>query len=87
MARRFCSTATGTSMRLPVTGGTPAAIDTGFATRCNNDHGISPDSKWLAISDQSQEDHHSLVYLVPIEGGTPRQDHEKFPFLLAWMVA
>ncbi|MGA9797771.1 MAG: hypothetical protein WBQ68_02090 [Terriglobales bacterium] len=60
-------------LRLPVTGGTPVVIDTGFANRCNNDHGISPDSKWLAISDQSQDDHRSLVYLVPIEGGTPRR--------------
>jgi TolB protein len=59
--------------RLPLTGGTPAVIDTGFTNRCNNDHGISPDSKWLAISDQSQDDHRSLVYLVPIEGGTPRK--------------
>ena len=39
--------------RLPVTGGKPEAIDTGFAIRCNNDHGISPDSKFIAISDQS----------------------------------
>jgi TolB protein len=60
-------------LRLPVSGTTPAVIDTGFANRCNNDHGISPDSKWLAISDQSQDDHRSLVYLVPIAGGTPRK--------------
>jgi TolB protein len=60
-------------LRLAVTGGDPAIIDTGFANGCNNDHGISPDSKWLAISDQSQEEHRSLVYLVSIEGGTPRK--------------
>jgi TolB protein len=60
-------------LRLPVTGGTPTTIDTGFAIRCNNDHGISPDSKWLAISDQSQAEQRSLVYLVPIDGGTPRR--------------
>jgi TolB protein len=66
-------------LRLPVTGGTPATIDTGFAVRCNNDHGISPDSKWLAISDQSHEDHHSLVYVVPIEGGTPRRITKNSP--------
>jgi hypothetical protein len=66
-------------LRLPVSGGTPATIDTGFATRCNNDHGISPDSKWLAISDQSQEEHHSEVYLVPIEGGAPRRITKNSP--------
>ncbi|MBS1808172.1 MAG: biopolymer transporter TolR, partial [Acidobacteria bacterium] len=32
----------GRIMKLPVTGGEPTAIDTGFATRNNNDHGISP---------------------------------------------
>ncbi|MGA2645714.1 MAG: hypothetical protein ABSF15_13440 [Candidatus Sulfotelmatobacter sp.] len=58
--------------RLPVAGATPATIDTDGATHCNNDHGISPDSKWLAISDSSQADHKSSVYVVPIGGGTPR---------------
>lgn len=52
---------------------TPEKIDTAFANRCNNDHGISPDGKWLAISDQSQDDHQSSVYLLPITGGTPKR--------------
>ena len=65
--------------RIPAAGGKPEIIDTGFATRCNNDHGISPDSKWLAISDQSQEDHRSLVYVVPFEGGAPRRITQKSP--------
>jgi len=65
--------------RLPVEGGTPQVLDTGFATRCNNDHGISPDSTGLAISDNSQEDHESLVYIVPIAGGTPRRITQKSP--------
>ena len=64
---------------IPVTGGAPHPMDTGFANRCNNDHGISPDSKWLAISDQSQEDHRSLVYIVPFEGGAPRRITQKSP--------
>jgi hypothetical protein len=59
--------------RLPLDGGKPELIDTGFAVRCNNDHGISPDGKMLAISDQSQEEHKSLVYVLPIGGGTPRR--------------
>lgn len=63
----------GRIMKLPVTGGVPQALDTGFATRNNNDHGISFDGKWLAISDQSQEQRRSMVYVVPIEGGTPRR--------------
>jgi len=58
--------------RMPVAGGTPAVIDTGFANRCNNDHGVAPDGSQLAISDQSQGDKQSRVYIVPMTGGTPR---------------
>ncbi len=65
--------------RLPESGGTPEVIDTGFAIRCNNDHGISPDETQLAISDNSQEDHNSIVYIVPIGGGTPRRITQKSP--------
>ena len=65
--------------RLKVSGGTPEVIDTGFATRCNNDHGISPDAQWLAISDNSQGDGESRVYVVSISGGTPRRITEKSP--------
>ncbi|MGA2856376.1 MAG: hypothetical protein ABSE40_05875 [Candidatus Sulfotelmatobacter sp.] len=65
--------------RLPVNAGTPTVVDTGFASRCNNDHGISPDSTGLAISDNSQGDHESLVYIVPIAGGTPRRITQKSP--------
>ncbi|WP_321345851.1 DUF5050 domain-containing protein [uncultured Draconibacterium sp.] len=54
-------------------------INTDFADRCNNDHGISFDGNYLAIShfDQSGapegEAYYggSRIYVVPIEGGTP----------------
>jgi TolB protein len=59
--------------RIPAGGGRAQIIDTAFADRCNNDHGISPDGKSLVISDQSQEDHRSLVYILPITGGTPKR--------------
>jgi len=65
--------------RLPVTGGAPQVIDTGFAIQCNNDHGISPDATELAISDQSQEPHSSLVYIVPVGGGVPRRITKNSP--------
>ena len=58
--------------RLPVTGGTPAVIDTGSAIRCNNDHGISPDGKTLVISDQSTADRKSRIYTLPAAGGVPQ---------------
>ncbi len=66
-------------LRLPVAGGTPTTIDTGTATHCNNDHGISPDSTLLAISDSSQPDQQSSVYVVPIGGGTPRRVTQNSP--------
>ena len=62
----------GRIQRIPATGGKPETVDTGFATRCNNDHGISPDGNTLVISDQSQGKRQSLIYTLPITGGTPK---------------
>jgi Tol biopolymer transport system component len=60
-------------------GGEPRPIDTGFANRCNNDHGLSPGGTELAISDQSQGDGQSLIYVVPAAGGTPRRVPARAP--------
>lgn len=57
--------------RLPLDGGEPMRIDTGFATRCNNDHGLSSDGSLLAISDKVQFGK-SAIYVLPAEGGTPQ---------------
>ena len=57
--------------QLKIAGGEPVLLNTDFASRCNNDHGISPDGKELAISDQSK-DGKSRIYVLPIEGGVPR---------------
>ena len=65
--------------RMPAMGGKPETIDTGFAVRCNNDHGVSPDGTLLVISDQSQADHNSLVYTLPIQGGTPKRVTKNSP--------
>ncbi len=65
--------------RVPATGGVPEAIDTGFAVRCNNDHGVSPDGTRLVISDQSQPDRKSRVYTLPVGGGTPALVTENAP--------
>ena len=53
-------------------------INTGFATANNNDHGISPDKKWLALShndksDTSSKSYKSAIYVIPISGGKPRR--------------
>ena len=68
---RFLINRQGSLYWLPVAGGTPAKLDTGTADHCNNDHGLSPDGKWLAIS------HHnprlSFISVLPSGGGAPRQ--------------
>lgn len=68
-----------------VSGGTPQVLNTGFVTRCNNDHLISPDGTQLAVSDNSQENHESLIYILPIGGGAPRRITQKSPsYLHGW---
>jgi TolB protein len=48
-------------------------IDTGGCIRNNNDHIISPDGRWLGISNHASGafDGQSIVYKLPIEGGEP----------------
>ena len=59
--------------RLPLAGpAEPERIDTGFAVRCNNDHGLSPDGTQLVISDGTQPGG-SRLYVLPASGGTPRE--------------
>jgi hypothetical protein len=73
----FLFNGNGHLLRLPVNGGTPAILDTGFASGATMT-GISPDSKWLAISDQSQEEHRPLVYLVPV-GAASLSESRRIP--------
>lgn len=65
--------------RMPAGGGDPVLLDTGFAQRCNNDHGYAPDGTQLAISDHSQGEGKSLIYVLPAAGGTPRRVTERGP--------
>lgn len=49
-------------------------INTGFATRNNNDHVLSFDGRMLGISNHTVEDSGaSIVYTVPATGGTPHR--------------
>ncbi|MFD0797606.1 TolB family protein [Maribacter chungangensis] len=54
---------------------TKERIDTGFADRCNNDHGISPDGKTLVLSHNLEDGNDgwltSCMFTVPIDGGEP----------------
>jgi Tol biopolymer transport system component len=64
---------------LPVKGGTPKLMNTAFADKCNNDHGISPDGKNFVISHHGGPDNRSLIYSLPIKGGTPKQITQNGP--------
>ena len=62
------------------------AINTGFATRNNNDHVLSFDGRMLAISNHVPEDSGaSIVFTVPTTGGTPKRITAKGPsYLHGW---
>ena len=61
----------GAMCTLPVEGGEPTPLDTGNVKGCNNDHGLSFDGKWLAISAATGKPG-SKIYVLPAGGGTPR---------------
>jgi TolB protein len=69
--RTFLFNSHGHIYTLPRSGGKPEPLETGSATRCNNDHGLSPDGRWLVVSHEPEAD--SLIYILPSKGGTPRQ--------------
>jgi TolB protein len=58
---------------IPVRGGTPVRLDTGTADRCNNDHGLSPDGRWLAISHTDPVLRQSVISVLSSQGGTPKR--------------
>lgn len=62
-------------------GGAPQYFPTGDLVRNNNDHGISFDGKFLAISNHRDglPGYGSSVYVMPLSGGTPRLITESTP--------
>jgi Tol biopolymer transport system component len=77
----------GSLFTIPIEGGTPEKLNTGFADRNNNDHVISFDGKMLGIS------HHrtgmpgggSTVYVLPLTGGEPKLITDSTPsYLHTW---
>ncbi|HEY9048957.1 MAG TPA: hypothetical protein VIN08_23820, partial [Ohtaekwangia sp.] len=73
--------ANGSLYTYPLQGGTPQKVNTGIADRNNNDHAISFDGKWLAISHHRQglPGGGSTVYILPLQGGTPQLLTEQTP--------
>lgn len=63
----------------------PELINTDFATHCNNDHVLSPDGSLLAISHHVEENNQSKIFILPVEGGTPKLVTQKGPsYLHGW---
>jgi len=67
--------------KIPAIGGEIVKLNTGFANRNNNDHGISFNGKLLAISHQrdGMPGGGSTVYVLPLKGGNPRMITENTP--------
>ena len=59
----------------PDASGDLVEINTGTINQCNNDHVISADGKWIALSsnDPSVKNWKSYVFTVPFEGGEPKK--------------
>jgi len=55
-----------------LSGGQPERVETGAVEHINNDHGISADGKWFAISA-------GQIYILPSTGGAPRQITQQKP--------
>jgi TolB protein len=58
--------------KIATKGGEATMVNTGDASHCSGSHGLSPDGKWLAISCNVPDKPGSRVYIIPVDGGTPR---------------
>ena len=71
--------------RISPDGGEPTLIDTGEVEGCNNDHVLSADGRQLAVSGSSRSQRGSRIYVLPLEGGTPRLVTPQSPsYLHGW---
>jgi Tol biopolymer transport system component len=59
----------GRLFRVPLDGPRLIPVPTGSVGGLNNDHGVSPDGRTLAISAHDAE-RRSCIYLLPLDGGS-----------------
>ena len=59
----------GRLFRVPIAQPQMRVVDTGFADRCNNDHGISPDGQSIVLSHHREKG--AEIFILPASGGTP----------------
>lgn len=68
--------------RFPLPNGPPQVVDTGDIRENNNDHGLSFDGQWLAISSTTHQPNRkkgSQIYVLPSSGGKPRKITDEAP--------
>lgn len=69
--------------RVSLNGKKLGIIDTGFADRCNNDHGLTFDGRWLIISYNvpgvNSSKRGSRIFMLPVKGGIPRLITDNYP--------
>jgi Tol biopolymer transport system component len=68
----------GLLFRVPLDSPALNRIDTGFATRLNNDHGVSPDGSMIVISNHTDIGQ-SCIYTLPATGGEPHRVTDNTP--------
>ena len=59
----------GRLFRVPLDQPALVPVASGFADRCNNDHGISPDGNWIVLS--CHRGRGSEIFVMPAAGGEP----------------
>ncbi|MHB1922049.1 MAG: TolB family protein [Chitinophagaceae bacterium] len=66
---------------LPFKTGVPVLVPSGDEKNINNDHGLSPDGRWMAISntDQVGSAQGSRIYILPVNGGIPKRMTPLYP--------
>lgn len=69
--RQFFINRDGGIFTVPVAGGELRRLNTGAVDHNNNDHGLSFDGRWLALS-SGRGENGSQIYVVPSTGGEPR---------------
>ena len=63
----------------------PVQINTGNVTNNNNDHVLTFDGKQIGLSSNVKELGGSIIYVIPVTGGTPKQITPKGPsYLHGW---
>ncbi len=77
--------AKGVIERFDLASGTAAAVNTGSVIKNNNDHVLSFDGTMLGLSNYEKDRGGSVIYTVPVGGGTPKLITPKGPsYLHGW---